>query len=224
MKIWDQTSWWCSHSDTVQTNILADHGGFPFSVAIYWSHCSLSIPAVDFIVSWWLSGSVWINWHSVVCCILLYLLSALQTIFKSVSCVTFSVAQLATSWCSIWCLRCCCASASGILDEAPDIELNSDPLTPGWDAFWAMLCCCGKGEEVDTEKKWNISRDILSASTQYGMSDSQLACSTQEESYGTLLQVAEVSNHPAICSKSFRCCLWFTRKHCCEWQRKSHIW
>jgi len=46
-----------------------------------------------------------------------------------------------------------------------------------------MICGCGDGEEDDDKKKWEVRRNKLLASTQNGMSDSQPARSTQDETY-----------------------------------------
>jgi hypothetical protein len=57
------------------------------------------------------------------------------------------------------CLHCCCAPATGVLDEASVVPLDSDLITPGWGVCGAITCCCGKGEEDDNRKR-KVLRNI----------------------------------------------------------------
>jgi len=65
--------------------------------------------------------------------------------------------------------------------------------------------------EDDKEMKWEVLRNIDLASSQNGMRNSQLAHVTQDESWCVSLQFAWVSNRPAICTKSVRCCVFVYR-------------
>jgi hypothetical protein len=61
------------------------------------------------------------------------------------------VAAIAASRWTNWCLHCRYFSARGALDEAPNVWLNSDRLTPGRGVSGAMTGCCGKDDEDDNE-------------------------------------------------------------------------
>ena len=73
-KIQELITSWCSMSRTVRTNSLADHGGFPWWVAINFSHSAQHTPAVHLIVSWLPSTSTRIYSHPIACCFWLLLL------------------------------------------------------------------------------------------------------------------------------------------------------
>jgi hypothetical protein len=49
-------------------------------------------------------------------------------------------------------------------------------------SFLSLDLLLGKGEENDNEKKWEVLKIIYLATSQNGMSDSQLARSIQPES------------------------------------------
>jgi len=143
--------------------------------------------------------------HPIGYCLLFLLLPVLCTIFRYASWVIFVVAGLAASQWNNWCLHRCCVSAGGTLVDAPVLGLDSNPLSPGSGVCGAMTCCGGQGEEDDNEKKWEVLRNILLASSQNWMSDSQLARSTQDGTYWVQMQVAGDSNGPVMCSKLVPC-------------------
>jgi len=64
-----------------------------------------------------------------------------------------------------------------------------------------MIHWCAIGEEDDTKKKWEVLRIIYLGSSHNGISNIQLAQSTEDESGCTRLQVAGVSHRPESCSK-----------------------
>jgi hypothetical protein len=152
------TSVW-SLSPTVWTNAFVDHGSFPLRAAITWLRSSLLTPAVHYVVSWPPSVSWWSYSHSIACCCLLALHLVLCTFFKCASWAIFSVAGIAASLWTNWCLHCSCISTWGEVVEAPVVQLNSDWITPGWGGCGAVTWCCGKGEEDDNEK-WKVLRNI----------------------------------------------------------------
>jgi len=154
------TTSWCSISRTVRTKAFINHGGFPLRAARYWSCSSLRIPAVHYSINWQPSTIIWTYSHPIVCCFLFILLLVLRTIFKCASWVMFSVATLAASQCTNWCLRRCCVPWSDALNEAPVVSLDSDLLSPVWGVCVVMTCWCGKGEEDDNQKKWEVLRNI----------------------------------------------------------------
>jgi len=151
--------------------------------------------------SWWLFTTIWICSHSIACCVSFLLLPVLWTIFKSASSVIFSLSALAASHSTNWCQYSCCVPASDALDEAPVDQLALDLLLQCWGVSVAMIHWCEIGTEADNEKKWEVLRIIQSASGQNGTSNSQLACSTHDESCCIWLQDAGVSHHSAVCSK-----------------------
>jgi len=63
-----------------------------------------------------------------------------------------SVAAIAGSRWTNWCLGCSDVSARGTLDEKHVVRLDSDWNTPGCDVCGAMTCYCGKCVEDDQEK------------------------------------------------------------------------
>jgi len=130
-KIPEVTTSWCSISRAVQTNAVVDHGGFPLRAAMNLSRSSLCTPAVRYTVSWPLSTSMWIDSHPIACCFLFSLFPVSHTISKWVSWVIFSVATIAVSRYTNWCLRRCCVSPGGALCEAPVVWLDLASITPG---------------------------------------------------------------------------------------------
>ena len=132
-------------------------------------------------------------------------------ISKFASWAIVSAATLTVSRWTDWHLHCCCVQPSDTLHEAPVDLLDSDLLSPGWGASVAKICWSGIGEEDDNEKKWDVLRNIESASSQNGIRNSQLVHSTQDESCRLWLQVAGVSQRPAICNKAVWCCLYVYR-------------
>jgi len=155
----EQTASWWSIPPTVRTNAFVDHGSLPLHAVINWLRSSLHTPAVHYIVSWPPSTSIWSYLHPVGCCCLLLWCPALRTVFKFVSLAIFSVAAIAASRWTNWCLHCCCVSARGSLDEAAVVRLGSDWIPPGCGVYGAMTCWCGKGEE-DGNEKWKVRRNI----------------------------------------------------------------
>ena len=63
-----------------------------------------------------------------------------------------------------------------------------------------MSCWCGIGEEDDNEKKWEVLRMVYLATCQNGIISCQQVLYTQDESCCVSLQVAGVSNSPAMCN------------------------
>jgi hypothetical protein len=47
-----------------------------------------------------------------------------------------------------------------MLDEAPIILLNSDPLVLSCAVCGAIRCCCGSKQEDDSEKMWEVLSNI----------------------------------------------------------------
>jgi len=80
-----------------------------------------------------------------------------------------------------------------------------------WGGCVAMIRFSGIAEEDDTEKKWEALSIINLASSQNGISNSQLAHCTEHASYCIWRQATGISHSPAICSKSVRCCLCVSR-------------
>ena len=120
--------------------------------------------------------------HPITCRILFLLLPVGGSIFECASMVILLVASLAVSRWTNCCLHCSCIAVGGVLDEAPAIQLNSDPVAHCCVLCGAMICWCGKDEEDDNEKMWDVLRNLQVASSQNGISNSQLAHSTQDES------------------------------------------
>jgi hypothetical protein len=89
-----------------------------------------------------------------------------------------------------------------VFDVAPPNLPVFDPLSPGAGGCVSIMCWCGIGEEDDNERKWEALRTKLLASCQNGISSSQHERYAQDESYSGWLQVAGVSQRPAICNQS----------------------
>jgi len=142
-KIPELTSSWWLISRSVRINALVNHGGFPLTAAITWSHSLLRTPAVCYIISGQLSTSIRLYSHPIACCFLFLLLPVSRTILNCASKVILLVAACAGSWCTEWCLRCSWVSVGGVLDDAPIVLPNSDPLAPWWGVSAAMICRCG---------------------------------------------------------------------------------
>jgi len=126
----------------VPTNALVNHGDLLLREAINWSRSSLHTPAVRYIFSWPLFTQIWIDSHPIACCFRFLLLPVLRTCFQCASCVMFSVATIAASRWTNWCLRFCWVSPRGALREAPVVPLDSAPITPWGSVSEAMPCCC----------------------------------------------------------------------------------
>jgi hypothetical protein len=149
----------CSISRTVWTNAFIDDCGLALQAAIISSWSYLCTPAVNYIVSWLPAISILSYSHPIACCCLILRHLVLCTFSKCASWAIFSVAAIAASEWTNWCLRCSCVSARGASDEAPAVRLNWDWIIPGWAVSGAITCCCGKDEEDDNEK-WNVLRNI----------------------------------------------------------------
>jgi len=152
-----------------------------------------------------------IHLHSMAYCFLFLQLPDIRMVFNCASRVVLMVAGFAGWRCTKLCLCCCCVTASDELAKVPVVRLDSSTLAPGQCAWGTMTCCCGQGEADDNEKKWEVLRNIYLASSQNGMSGSQLAHSTQEKWNSMYLWVADVPKCPAFCSKSVRCYLFVAR-------------
>jgi hypothetical protein len=148
----------CSILWTIRKNAFVDHRGLPLQVAMNWSWSSLHTPAAYYIVSWLRSTSIWSYSHQITCCFLLLLRTVLSTVCECKFWDIFSVAAIAASWRTNWCLCRCCVSARGSFNEAPVVGLNSDSNTLGCGVCGAMSGCCGKGEEDDNEK-WKVLKN-----------------------------------------------------------------
>jgi len=95
-----------------------------------------------------------------------------------------------------------------IFDVAPANLPVFDPLSPGGGGSISIMCWCRMGEEDDNERKWKALRTIYLASCQNGISSSQHDRYSQDEFRSVWLQVAGVTNHPAIAiSQSDGVCL-----------------
>ena len=139
------------------TNALVDHGGFPLRAVMNWSLSSLATPAGHCTVSWRSSTSIWIDSHLIAFCFLSLLLPVICTMFKCASCFVFSVATIAASRWTHWCLRYCSVSLGGALFEEPVIQLYWASFGPGWCISGAMTCCCGMVSKMMTNR-WRKSR------------------------------------------------------------------
>jgi len=143
----------CLIPQTVRTNALVDHGGFPLRVAMNWSRSSPCTPAAGYIISWLPYTTIRLYSHPIVRCIFISLLPILQTIMYCASRFVFAVPAFAVSQWAKSCLRCSWVSAGGILDEVPDVLLDSVPLSPCCGVCGAMICCCGREEMMI--RKWS---------------------------------------------------------------------
>jgi hypothetical protein len=73
-----------------------------------------------------------------------------------------------------------------------------------------MLCWCGMEEEDDNQMKWEVLRNILSASCQNGNISCQHVRYTHDESCCIKLQVEGVTLSHVMCNKSVPCCCLLT--------------
>jgi len=64
-------------------------------------------------------------------------------------------------------------------DEAPVDQLNSDLLSPCGGICVSMNCWCGIEKQDDNREKWDVLRNTELASSQNGITNSQLARSSQ---------------------------------------------
>jgi len=159
VKIPEMTTSWCLILQTVLTNALVDHGGFPLQVAMNWSRSSLATPAVHSILGWPPSTLIWSYSHPTTCCFMFLLLPVLRTVPKCAFWVIFSVTAIAASWWTNCSLGCCSVSPGGALVEVPVIALDSDPIAPGWCVSGAMTCWCGKVRKMIMQrsgKSWRL--------------------------------------------------------------------
>jgi len=146
------TTSWCSISRTVRTSALVDHWGSPLRAVLNWSRSPLRTPASRYTVSWPSPASLWIDSHPIACSFLFLLLLVLRNIFKCGSTVIISVATIAASRWTYWCLHCCCVPPCGALFEAPVVQLDSASIAPGWSISGAMTCCCGMVRKMITKR------------------------------------------------------------------------
>jgi len=199
-KIPELTTSWCSISQTVRTNALLDHGGFPFRAEINWLWSFVCIPSVHYTVSWPSFTVIWIYSHLIACYFLFLLFPVLHTIFKCACCVILLVAALAALRWTHCCLHCCCVQESHVLGVTPVDRPGSVPFSPGSGVCVAMIRWCRIGEEDDNKKKWEVLRNIYFATSQNKISNCQVACFTQVKSCCVWLQIAGVSNRCPICN------------------------
>jgi len=208
----------------VETNSLVDHGRFPLWAAINWSCSSLRTAAVHYMVNPPLSTSIWSYSHPIACCFLFFLCPLLRTSFRCASGVLFSVAAIATSRWSNWCLRCCCVSAGGALDKASVVRLYSNRIAAGWGACWAMTCCCGKvrkmimkrsGKSRGLYRYLQVQKQLVTAKLHvlFKLDPARYSCKSQG-----IPNVARIA-----VSQSNVVCL-FTGIYCGERQQKSLVW
>jgi len=163
VKIPELTTSWCSILWTVRTNALVDHGDLPLRDAMNWSRSSLHMPVVRYIRSWPSSTQIWIDSHPITCCILFFLLPVVRTYFKCASWGIFSVATIAESRWTHWCLRCCCVSPSGSMCEVPVVRLDSAPIALGGSVSGAMACCCRNVRKMITKRSgkcWRLYSEL----------------------------------------------------------------
>ena len=92
----------------------------------------LVLQAVCCIVSWQPCTSIRLYSHPMACCFISLLLQCWQTIINCASSVKYLVAAFASSRWTKWCLRGSSVSAGDILNEAPVILLDSEPLAHCW--------------------------------------------------------------------------------------------
>ena len=141
---------------TVLTNVFGDHGCFPLCAGIYRSRSFHFTPTVYDLIGRQSSASISIYSHQIVCCVIFSVLLVLLTIIKCVYTNIFSMATFAESgWC-MWYLHYSNVSVGGILDKAPIILLDSDPLMNCWVVCRSTICWCGSEEEDDNENKWEV--------------------------------------------------------------------
>ena len=224
LKIPELTTSWCSITRTVQTNPMLGHDCFPLRAVINWSRSSLRTPAVHYMVSQPPSASIWSCSHPIACCFMLLCCQVFLTVLKCASCVIISVAAIAASRWTIWCLRCSCVSAGGALHEAPVVRLDSDPIAPGCGTCGAMTCCWGKMRKMITKRSgkfWVIYRYLqgkikwvtADLHVLFKLNPAVYSCNLQENS--TVLRFA-VSRSDVV---------WlFTGIYCSEWRLKSTVW
>jgi len=187
-----------------------------------WSRSSLCTLVVHYTVSWQLSTMIWIYKNQIAGCFISLVPLVLWTMFKCASWVILLVAALAVSQWTNWSLQSWYLPMSDIYDKVPIDQLDSDPLLTGWGVCVAMIWWCGIGEEDDNKKKWEVLRNIWSASCQNGLNRSQPVHYTQDESYWAWMKVAGVSTVPQFAmSRSHVVCL-VTRMNCGVHQSKSH--
>ena len=145
------TSLW-SIPQTMRTNDMVDHWGFPSQVARNRSRSSLRTSAVYYIICWQPSTSTWQHSHPIASCFWSLLLPVVQTVFNSASRVRFSVAAFAALRWTRWCQSCIWVATSGVMDSAPIVLLDSSSLSPRWGVCGAMICWCGSDEMMITKR------------------------------------------------------------------------
>jgi len=121
------------------------------------------MPAVLYILSWPSSTQIWFDSHPITCCWLLFSRPVLGSILKCASWVVFSVATIAASQWTNWCLHCCCVSPSGSLCAAPVVRLDSAPIAPGGSVSGAMACCCRNVKIIITKRSrkcWRLYSEL----------------------------------------------------------------
>jgi len=211
---------WYSISQTVQTNALVKHGDWPLCAVIKWSHSSLCTAAVQYILSWPSSTQIWIDSHLIACSFWLLLLLVLHTLFIHASWVILSVATIAASQCTTWCLCCCCVSQSSSLCEAPVVRLTSAPIAPGGSVWGAMPCCCDKWGRW-SQKEMGSAEDYL---VSYRSKLNEWQPTYTLNSCWIMLHIAAGdSNGCAISISRFNIVCLFIRIHQDEPQLMSHI-
>jgi len=122
------TSWyWMSR--TVRTNTLVDHGSFLLTAGFQLSCSCLRSQPVPYSVSWSQCTLKSIDSHAIACSVIFVLHQIVVPILACEHLVTFVLAVLVVWWWTNWCLRCCCVSPHGGLDQSPVIWHYSDPPT-----------------------------------------------------------------------------------------------
>jgi len=130
----------------------------------YIGYVALYVPQLCVIFSadhrWHRYGLTHIRSHaaSYSCCFRCYV-----HFFKCASWVMFSVATIAASRWTNWCLRCCWVSPRGALREAPVVRLDSAPIAPGGSVSGSMACCCRIVRKMMTKRSgkcWRLSSEL----------------------------------------------------------------
>jgi len=98
-------------------------------------------------------------------CVLLLILAAsgFTYYYNCVSWVIFSVATIAASRWTNWCLCCCCVSLCGALFEGCVVWLVSAPIAPAWSISGAMPCRYGLVRKIITKrsgKSWRLYSNL----------------------------------------------------------------
>jgi len=159
------TTSWCSIIQTVPTYAFVDHRSFQLWAAMNWSQSSLCVLSVHYTVFWQQFTAIWIYLYPLACCFIFFLLVVLRMSINCASCVTFPEAELGALQWNTWRLHWGCVPLSDAMDEEPVNRLDSDLLSHCWGISVAFSWWCALEEEDDNEKKWEVLKNILLASS-----------------------------------------------------------